>query len=103
MLTRRHFAKKMVKITPKIKRWIKQLIWENLSPEQVANYLRRHKGISLHHETIYRLIYKDKMDGGIYGNISRLPENPTANAMASRNPPQITDKMTTIFKICAVA
>ncbi|OHV48088.1 hypothetical protein BB987_03580 [Photorhabdus temperata] len=61
-LARRHFAKKAVKITPEVKKWIKRLIWKDLSPEQVADYLKQHKGISLHHETIYRLIYQDKFD-----------------------------------------
>ncbi|OCQ51374.1 hypothetical protein Ppb6_03446 [Photorhabdus australis subsp. thailandensis] len=61
-LARRHFAKKAVKITPEVEKWIKRLIWQDLSPEQVADYLKRHKGISLHHETIDRLIYQDKIE-----------------------------------------
>ncbi len=69
VLARRHFAKKAVKITPEVKKWIKRLIWKDLSPEQVVDYLKQHKGISLHHEKIYRLIYQDKTEGVIYGNI----------------------------------
>ena len=30
----------------------------------MVNYLKRHKRISLHHETIYQLIYEDKAQGG---------------------------------------
>ncbi len=64
---RRHFAKKAVKITPEVKKWIKRLIWKELSPEQVADYLKQHKGIFLHHETIYRLIYQlVKLNFGVY-------------------------------------
>ncbi len=41
------------KITPEVRKWIKRLIWKELSPEQIADYLKQHKGIFLHHETIY--------------------------------------------------
>lgn len=40
------------------------MIRQELSPKQVANYLERHKNLSLHHETIYQLIYADKARGG---------------------------------------
>lgn len=40
------------------------LIWQELSPYQVVDDLLKHKGISLHHETIYQLIYADKANGG---------------------------------------
>ncbi len=61
---RRHFTKKATKMTKEIKKWIKRLICQDLSPEQVVDYLRKYEGTSLHHETIYRLIYKDQMDRG---------------------------------------
>ncbi|NHB88474.1 IS30 family transposase [Photorhabdus tasmaniensis] len=75
-LARRHFAKKAVKITPVIRKWIKRLIWKDLSPEQVVDYLKQHKGISLHHETIYRLIYKDKIEGGDLWQHLRIARKP---------------------------
>ncbi len=45
------------------------------------SYLKREAKISLHHETIYRLIYKDKKIAVIYGNILGLRENRILNAM----------------------
>ena len=30
----------------------------------MVDYLRKHKRVSLHHETVYRLVYADKADGG---------------------------------------
>lgn len=61
---RRQTARKAIKLTDQVKGWIKELIEQQLSPEQVAGYLLEHRGISLHHETIYQLIYEDKKAGG---------------------------------------
>ncbi len=63
-LARRHFAKKATKVIKEIKKWIKRLIWQDLSPEQMVDYIRKYEGISLHHETICRFFYKNKMDRG---------------------------------------
>jgi IS30 family transposase len=41
-----------------------QLIRQELSLELVSNYRKRHKNLSLHHETIYQLIYADKARSG---------------------------------------
>ena len=40
--------------------WIATLIRQALSPEQIVDYLTRHKHFSLRHETVYRLIDEDK-------------------------------------------
>ena len=61
---RRTNAYKAIKLSFNVKGWIRSLIRQQLSPEQVVNYLKRHKRISLHHETIYQLIYEDKAQGG---------------------------------------
>lgn len=61
---RRVSAAKAIKITDEIKSWIVKLLNQQLSPEQVAAYLKRHKQLSLHHETIYQIIYADKKAGG---------------------------------------
>jgi IS30 family transposase len=61
---RRQQAYKTVKVNDTVYEWIAQLIRQELSPQQVSDYLRRHKGISLHHETIYQVIYTDKALGG---------------------------------------
>ena len=45
----------------KIDTFLKEEQW---SPEQIAGRLEMEYGISIHHETIYRYIYKDKDNGG---------------------------------------
>lgn len=57
---RRSTAKKSVKVTPDIAGNIHQLIRLDLSPQQVVDYLRKEKIVSLHHETVYQLIYAEK-------------------------------------------
>lgn len=61
---RRRAARKHCKLTDQVRQWIGQLIGQQLSPEQVVDYLATHKGVSLHHESIYKLIYADKAQGG---------------------------------------
>lgn len=73
---RRYTAVKAVKVTPEITKLIKQLIWQDLSPEQTVGYLKREKIISLHHETVYRLIYKDKLNGGDLWQHFRIAKKP---------------------------
>lgn len=61
---RRATAAKAAKITDQVWGWIEQLIRQDLSPQQVVDYLETHKKLSLHHETVYQLIYADKAAGG---------------------------------------
>lgn len=61
---RRANAHKAIKLTCDVRDWIRDLISQQLSPEQVVDYLKRHKRVSLHHETVYQLIYEDKAEGG---------------------------------------
>ncbi len=61
---RRRDAHKARKMTAEVKGWIEALIGQELSPQQVVDYLRRHNKVSLHHETVYQFIYADKADGG---------------------------------------
>lgn len=51
-------------MTPQVTGWIETLIRQELSPQQVVDYLRRHNKVSLHLETVYQFIYDDKTDGG---------------------------------------
>lgn len=62
--SRRKNAHKSVKVTEQVKHWIITLLYHDLSPEQITIYLKRRKSISLHHETIYQLIYADRDAGG---------------------------------------
>jgi len=62
----RHQEKpKVIKMTDEIKLFIKEQMESNQSsPEQIAGRLKKVKNISLHHETIYRYIIQEKLDGG---------------------------------------
>ena len=62
-------AIKAVKITDEIWGWIVTLIQPELSPQQVVDYLKRHKNTSLHHETIYQFIYLEKAHGKNFSKI----------------------------------
>ncbi|CDM90251.1 transposase (fragment) [Xenorhabdus bovienii] len=75
-VARRHCATKAVKVKPEIEMWIKQLIWQDLSPEQTVGYLKRENIISLHHETVYRLIYNNKLNGGDLWQHLRIAKKP---------------------------
>ena len=63
-LARRKEAHKARKMTEAVKAMIETLIRQELSPQQTVDYIERNKGLSLHHETIYQLIYTDKANGG---------------------------------------
>ena len=62
---------KAIKLTDEIKLFVnEELTRHQSSPEQVAGRLKKLKGISLHYETIYRHILKDKEDNGeLYLNL----------------------------------
>lgn len=61
---RRNEACKARKVTDEVRNQIESLIRQELSPQQVSAYLERQKIVSLHHETIYQLVYADKTNGG---------------------------------------
>ena len=73
---RRREAHKARKITTEVRGWIATLIRQELSPEQVVDYLARHKHLSLHHETVYQLIYEDKAAGGALYTHLRVASRP---------------------------
>lgn len=61
---RRADAHKALKLTADVRCWIDKLLRQELSPQQVVDYLKRHRQVSLHHETIYQMVYTDKVNGG---------------------------------------
>ena len=62
-----HEASKYFKVTDEVFDWIEQLTHQQLSPEQFVDYLKIYRGVSLHHEMVYRYIYADKLaDALIY-------------------------------------
>ena len=97
------------KVTPEIAEMIDQLIRQFLSPEQVSGYLKKHRDISLSHETIYRYIYEDKerreelkpflrqgkkQRRKRYGSGARASKIPNRTCISER--PKIVDKKTRI-------
>lgn len=65
LATERHKTKeKAIKLTPDITIRIDDYIEEKWSPEQIAGRFKKDKIISLHHETIYNYILKNKEAGG---------------------------------------
>ena len=58
-------ARKKIKLTPELKAQIAALIQEDWSPEQVSGYLKKKNIANISHESIYQLIAKDKLSGGL--------------------------------------
>lgn len=63
-IERRQSAQKHIKLTDEVQGWIRTLIEKDLSPEQASSYLQSRRGVTLHYETIYQFIYRDKAQGG---------------------------------------
>ncbi len=74
--SRRRGAHKRRKVSEEVRVWIKKLLRQELSPQQVVDYLRRHRRVSLHHETVYRLVYADKARGGTLYRHLRIVSKP---------------------------
>jgi len=62
--TRQESKAKYTVLTSKIKTYIKQKLKEDWSPEQIAGRMKRDKGFTICHETIYRYIYHNKSRKG---------------------------------------
>lgn len=73
---RRNRAHKARKIDDWVRHDIETLIRQELSPQQVVGYLERDQKLSLHHETIYQLIYADKAAGGDLYQHLRIASKP---------------------------
>jgi len=61
---RRSRSRRNRQFTPTEWAQIQELLREDWSPEQVAGWLRRHRLLTISHETIYRYIWADKRGGG---------------------------------------
>jgi len=61
---RKKIKSKYTVITSQIKTYIKAKLKEDWSPEQIAGRMKRDKGFTVCHETIYRYIYYNKSRGG---------------------------------------
>jgi transposase, IS30 family len=73
---RRKHAHKREKLSNQVVEWIEQLIRQDLSPQQTVDYLAIHKGVELHHETVYQWIYADKAKGGDLYSHLRIASKP---------------------------
>lgn len=61
---RRRKEKAKERIKPEIWEWVKNLLEEDWSPEQISGWLSREKRLHISHESIYRFVYRDKNQGG---------------------------------------
>jgi IS30 family transposase len=50
--------------TPGVERYVRAKLKLEWSPEQIAGRMKKERGWSLSHETIYRFIYRNKANGG---------------------------------------
>ncbi|MBU2708434.1 IS30 family transposase [Zooshikella marina] len=72
---RRSSAYKARKVSDEIHVKIVKLIRQELSPQQVVGYLKKHENTSLHHETVYQRVYEDKQEGGdLYTHLRIVPK-----------------------------
>ena len=62
--TRRSASRRNQQFSAEDYRLVEQQIRRDLSPEQAAQYLKRHRLLSISHETIYRYVWADKAAGG---------------------------------------
>lgn len=52
------------RINPEIWEWVKKLLEEDWSPEQISGWLNREQRLNISHESIYLFVYRDKSQGG---------------------------------------
>ena len=60
----RQANKVTIRIEPETWGWVKKLLREEWSPEQISGRLKREQGLEVSHETIYQYVYRDKREGG---------------------------------------
>ena len=53
------------KLTQKVQQLIREKLYQEWSPEQIAGYCRKNHIDMVSHETIYQFIYQDKKQGGL--------------------------------------
>jgi IS30 family transposase len=69
---RREVSSRPSKMTTEIKNIIKDKLSFQWSPDQISGWLKLNNIVKVSHETIYKMIYKDKCKGGVlYQNLRR--------------------------------
>ena len=64
MSLQRKKGKVKERINPEIWEWVKKLLEEDWSPEQISGWLNREQRLNISHESIYLFVYRDKSQGG---------------------------------------
>lgn len=84
---------KSIKLTKDIQILLDKYICKDWSPEQISGRLKRDKIISIHHETIYQYIYKDKETGGsLYTHLRHQKRRYKKRFNFKRNPSKIPNR-----------
>lgn len=69
---RRRISRKPIILTPHKKCQIRSYMRKKWSPEQIAGWLRKTNRLTISHETIYKYIRRDKIEGGsLYKHLRR--------------------------------
>ncbi|MGP4848226.1 IS30 family transposase [Marinobacter sp. 1Y8] len=71
---RRQEADKASKRAVSLVQWVRNLLEDEWSPEQIAGVMKRIGSLQVSHQWIYEMIYRDKTAGGDLWKCCRLPE-----------------------------
>lgn len=83
--SRQRYKPKAHKLTDPIQGLIDRYLQEDWSPEQIVGRLNREGIASLHHETVYQYILRDKKDGGELYRYLRHKHKPYRKRYGSAN------------------
>jgi IS30 family transposase len=64
-IARHKHKQKAIKMDDALKSIVTACLMQDWSPEQISGWLKKTRGINLHHETIYRFILSDKKHNGL--------------------------------------
>ena len=91
--TRLSCSPKSIKLTKDIQIIIDKYICKDWSPEQISGRLKKDKILSIHHETIYQYIRKNKEDGGdLYTHLRCQKRRYKRRFNFKRNPSRIPNR-----------
>ena len=91
--TRLSNSPKKIKVTKEVQVMIDKYIRKDWSPEQISGRFKRDKILSIHHETIYQYIRKDKEKGGsLYTHLRHQKTRYKKRFNFKRNPSKIPNR-----------
>lgn len=92
--TRLCCSPKSIKLTKDIQITIDKYIRKDWSPEQISGRLKKDNIISIHHETIYQYIHRDKEKGGtLYTHLRHQKRRYKKRFNFKRNPSKIPNRI----------